>query len=75
MDHGPLKITNLITDVLCGRLKWIARHHNPAFVVAVTDNINEVVVALEQLRGHVPPLNPPTSLTIEICGIFDNFYL
>jgi len=46
---NQLKITILITDVLYSRLKWRARHHTPALVVAVTDNINEVVVALEQL--------------------------
>ena len=42
-------------------------------VVAVTDGINEVEVALEQLPGPIPPLYPPTSLTTEICGIVDNF--
>ena len=63
MDHEPFKITILITDVLCGRLKWRARHHTPALVVAVTDRINEVVVALEQLPGLIPHLDPPTSLT------------
>ena len=48
MDHEPVKISILITDVPCGRLKWRAhRHHTPALAVAVTDCINEVVVALE----------------------------
>ena len=42
-------------------------------VVAVTDSINEVVVALEQLPGPNTPLDSPTSLTTEVCGIFDNF--
>ena len=42
-------------------------------VVAVTECIKEVVVALEQFPGPIPPLDPPTSLTDEICGIFDNF--
>ena len=74
MDHEPLKISILITDVLRGRLKWRAHcHHNRALVVAVADNINEVVVALEQIPGPIPPLDPPTSLTTEICGIFANF--
>ena len=45
MDHEPVKITILITDVVCERLKWIARHHTPALVVAITDSINESVVA------------------------------
>jgi hypothetical protein len=67
--------TILITDVLCGKLKWIARHHTPALVVAVTVNIKEVVVSLEQLPGPIPPLDPPISLTTEIWGIFDNFYI
>ncbi len=40
--------------------------------VAVTDNINEDVVALEQLPEPIPPIDPPTSLTTEICRIFDN---
>jgi len=44
-----------------------------ALVVAVTDNINEDVVALEQLLEPIPPLDPPTSLTTEIFAIFDNF--
>ena len=33
MDHDPVKIAILITNVLCGRLKWRARHHTPALVV------------------------------------------
>ena len=49
------------------------RHHTSALAVAVTDNINEVVVALEQLPGPVPPIDLPTILTTRICGIFDNF--
>ena len=36
MDHEPVKISISIIGVLCGRLKWRARHHNPALVVAVT---------------------------------------
>jgi hypothetical protein len=74
MYHEPInKATILIADVLCGRLKWIARHHTPALAVAVTDSMNEVVVALEQLPEPIPPLDPPTSHTTEICEIFDNF--
>ena len=46
MDHEPIKITIFITNVLFNRLKWRARHRTPALVVAVTDNINKVVVAL-----------------------------
>jgi hypothetical protein len=72
MEHESVKITILITRVLCGRLKWRARHHTPALLVAVTERLNEVVVALEQFSGPIPPLDPPTSLTTEICGIFDN---
>ena len=45
MDHEPIKIIILITDVLCNKLKWIASHHTLALDVAVTDSINEVVVA------------------------------
>jgi hypothetical protein len=73
MDHEPIKITILITGVLCGRFKWRARHHTPVLAVAVTDSINEAVVALENLPGPIPPLDPPTSITSEICGILDNF--
>ena len=53
MDHEPGKITILITDVLCGRLKWGTRHHIPALCVAVTDSNNEVVGTLEQLPGPI----------------------
>jgi len=73
MDHESVKIKNLIIDVLCGKIKWRGRHHTPALVVAVTDSVNEVVATLEQLPGPIPPLDPPTSLTTEICGFFDNF--
>jgi hypothetical protein len=66
MDHEPVKIYFLITDVLCGRLEWKACHHTPALVVAVTDGIIEAVVALEQLPGPIPPLESPTSLTTKI---------
>ena len=74
MAHEPIKITISITDVLFNRLKWRARHHTPALAVPVTDRINEDVVALlEQLPGPIPPIDLPTCLTTEICGIFDNF--
>jgi hypothetical protein len=59
MDHEPVKTSILITDVLCGKLKWRSRHHTPALDVAVTDNINGVVVSLEQLQGPIPLLDPP----------------
>ncbi len=69
-----LKILFFISDVLFNRLKWRARHHTPALAVAVTDNINEVVVTLDQLPGPIPPIDLPTSLsTTKICGIFDSF--
>ena len=62
MGHETIKITIFITDVSFG-LKLRARHHTPALAVAVTDSINEVVVALEQLPGPIPHLDPHTSLT------------
>jgi len=74
MDHKPVKIAILIIYVLYGKLKWRDSHHTPALVVAVTDRINEAVVALKQLPGPIPPLDPPTSLTTEICGIFNIFF-
>ena len=73
MDHEPLKITIFITVVLFGKLKWRARHHISALVVVVTDSINEAVVAVEQLPGPNPPLDLPSSLTTELCGIYDDF--
>ena len=66
MDHESVKISILITSIICGILKWRARHQTPVLVVAVTDNINEVVAALEQLPGPSPPLDSHTSLTTEI---------
>ena len=30
MDHEPIKIINLITNILFNGLKWRARHHTPA---------------------------------------------
>ena len=41
-------------------------HNTPVLAVAVTDNINEVVVALEQLPESIPPLDPTTSLATKI---------
>jgi len=73
MEHEPIKINSFILDALFNRLKWRARHHTPALTVAVTDNISEAVVALEQLLGPIPPIDLPASLTTKICGIFDNF--
>jgi hypothetical protein len=73
MDHEPIKITILINDILFKRLKRRARHHTPALAVAVTVSINEDVVALEQLPGPIPSINLPSSLTTEMCEIFDNF--
>ena len=73
MDHEPIKITIFITNVIFNGLKWRARHQTPALTVAVTDNINEVVVALEQLPGPIHPIDLRNSLTTEICGIFHNF--
>jgi len=76
MDHEQIKITILIiADVLCGRLKCRALHYTPALVVAVTDRTNEAVVALEQFLGPIPPLDPPTSLTTEICRFIDHFFI
>ncbi len=49
MDHESDKTSILINDLLYGRLKWIARHHTLALVVAVTDSVNEVVVAIDKL--------------------------
>ena len=49
MEHEPIKVTIFINDVLFNRLKWRARHHTPALAVAVTESINEAIVALEQL--------------------------
>jgi len=66
-------MTILILGVLCGRLKWRARHHTPALVVAVTDNIYEVVIALEQLPGPILALDHATTLTNVLCGIFNIF--
>jgi hypothetical protein len=66
MDHEPVKISILFTDVLCVRLKWRVRHSTPALDVVVTANINEDVIALEQLPGPILPLDPRTSLTTEI---------
>jgi len=34
--------------------------------------INEAVVVLEHLPGPIPPLDPPTCLTTEVCENFDN---
>ena len=73
MEHEPIKITIFITDVLFNRLEWRARHHTAALAVADTDGINEVVVGLEQLPGHIPHIDLPTIFTTEIYGIFDNF--
>jgi len=75
MHHEPIKITILITDVLCSILKWRARRHTHALAIAVIDSINEAIVALEQLPGPIPPLDPPTNLTTKICGIFDIFHI
>ena len=73
MDHEPVKISILFTDVLCCKIKWKARHHTPALVVAVTVRAKASVVALDQLPGPIPLVDPPTSLTTEICGTFDIF--
>ena len=70
---SQLKLLFFFKDVLFGRLKWRAHHHIPALAVAVTDNINEDVVALQQLPGHIPHVDLPTSLTTKIRGIFDKF--
>jgi len=64
-----------MTSVIFNKLKWRARHHTPALAVAVTDIIYEVVAALEQLPRPIPPIDLPTSLTTEICVIFDIFFL
>jgi hypothetical protein len=73
IDHEPVVISIYIIDVAFSRFHWRARHHTPALAVAVTDSMNEAVVALEQLPGPVPPVEPPTSFSTEICGIHDEF--
>jgi hypothetical protein len=72
IDHEPVKIKFFAIYALFG-IQWRARHFTPALAVAVTDNVNEAVVALEQLPGPIPPIDLSTSLTTEICGIFDSF--
>jgi hypothetical protein len=42
MDHEPFKISILVTNVLYSILKWRARHHTPALVVAATDSIKKL---------------------------------
>ena len=46
MDHEPVKIQILSNDVPCGRLESRARHHTPAFLVAVTAKL------LTKLQQH-----------------------
>jgi hypothetical protein len=75
MDHDPVKIIISITNAIYGGLEWRARHHTPALVVTVNYSINEIVVALEQLPGTILPLDPPTSLTTIICGIFKILFI
>jgi hypothetical protein len=75
MDHEPVKITIFIIDAIFGRLQWRARHHIPALVVVVTDSINDDVVVLDQLPGPIPHIDLPTSLRIELCRIYDDFYI
>jgi len=43
-------------------------------VVVVTDSVNEALVALEQLPEPLPPVEFSISLTIELCGNFDEFF-
>ena len=50
MDHALVKLSILIIDVLYGRHEWRTRHHTLAFDVAVTDDINEAAIALDQLQ-------------------------
>ena len=70
MDHEPIKIIVLIIDIICSELKWSARHHTPAMVVAGTDSLNEVIVELEQLPGPIPPLDPEICVEILIISLF-----
>jgi hypothetical protein len=73
MYHEPIKRSFFIIDVLFNILNWRARHYTTALVVGVAGSINESVVASEQLPGPIPPLDPHTSLTTEICGTRDDF--
>ena len=60
-------------DVLFKKYKCRARHNTPALAVVVTDNINETLVALEQIPETLPLVEFSTSLVIELIGIFDEF--
>ena len=51
----------LFYDVLFSRFKWGSRHHNAALVVDVTNSMNEALLSLEQLPGHLPSVEFPTS--------------
>ena len=76
MDHEPFKTSfNSIIDVLFSNFKWRAGHHTPAMIMVVTDSINEALVTLQQLPGPLPPVEFPTSLTTELCGIFYEFFI
>jgi len=54
------------SDILFSKLKWRVRHDTPALVVIVASIMNETLVALEHLPGHLPPTELSTSLTTEL---------
>ena len=65
VNHEPVKISIFVMDVLYTNLRWRARHHTPRMATLIVNHMNEVETSYEGQPGPLPPVEVPTSLTIQ----------
>jgi hypothetical protein len=63
--HGPVKMSIYVMDVIYKELHWRARHHTPRMATLTFDHLNEIEASYEGQLGPLPPLEIPTSMTIQ----------
>ena len=72
--HESVKISIYVMDFRYKDLRWRARHHTPMMATITVDHLNDIETSYEGQPGPLPPVEIPTSLTIQIAhGITNEF--
>ena len=76
VNHELVKISIYVMDVLYNNLHWRARHHTPRMATRTVDHLNEVEASYEGQSSPLPPVEIPTSFTIQTpYGTEDEFFI
>jgi hypothetical protein len=65
INHETVKISIYVTNVFSSHLRWRGRHSTRVMAIHVVDHLNPIEESYEGLPGPLPPVEIPTSLTIE----------